>query len=172
MKPRIFIASSVESKLIAEALQANLEYDAHCTIWDQAFTLSVSTIDKLLQYCADHDFAIFVFSKDDAALIRGTTYSVARDNVLFECGLFMGMHGKDSAFIVIPRDSPPLHIPTDLLGFTTANYDGDRAKAEARPALGTATSEIKRAIERSAWTRLKPTVVRKGSASGKTYPSR
>jgi hypothetical protein len=170
MKPRIFIASSVEGKPIAEALQANLDYNAHCTVWDQAFTLSVSTIDRLLLYCVENDFAIFVFSKDDVALIREKQYPVARDNVVFEAGLFMGMHGKDSTFVVVPRDTPQLHIPTDLLGWTMANYDAERAKIESRAALGFATTEIKKAIEQSAWASLRPAITHKGTAGGKTYP--
>jgi hypothetical protein len=170
MNPQIFIASSVEGRPIAEALQANLEYNARCTVWDQAFTLSVSTIDRLLLYCVENDFAIFVFSKDDVALIREKQYPVARDNVVFEAGLFMGMHGKDSAFVVVPRDTPQLHIPTDLLGWTMANYDADRAKIESRAALGFATTEIKKAIELSSWTNLRPSIAHKGTAGGKTYP--
>src|SRR6266404_5288638 len=115
MKPRIFLASSVEGKRIAEALQANLEYDAVSTVWDQAFTLSTSTMDQLLYYCTENDFAVFVFSDDDIAKIRGGEFSVARDNVVFECGMFIGMHGKDSAFVVAPRNAG-LRLPTDLLG--------------------------------------------------------
>jgi hypothetical protein len=172
MKPRIFIASSLEGKAIAEALQANLEYHARCTVWDQAFTLSLNTIDRLLLYCAENDFAIFVFSKDDVALIREKQYPVARDNVVFESGLFMGMHGKDSTFVVVPRDTPQLHIPTNLLGWTMADYDADRAKIESRPALGSATTEIKRAIELSFWAKLKPAITAKSKShpGGITYP--
>jgi Predicted nucleotide-binding protein containing TIR-like domain len=160
MKPRIFLASSVEGKPIAEALQANLEYEASPTVWDQAFTLSTGTIDKLLTYCTDNDFAVFIFSEDDVAKIRGSESSIPRDNVVFECGMFMGMHGKDSTFVVVPRKAPNLHMPTDLLGYVPATYDAERAKsrAEARAALGSAATEIKTAIEGSSWKKVKPVI--------------
>jgi hypothetical protein len=171
MKPRIFLASSVEGKRIAEVLQANLDYDAVSTVWDQAFTLSTNTIDKLLHYCTDNDFAVFVFHDDDVANIRGTDVSVARDNVVFECGMFIGMHGKDSAFVVAPRNAN-LHLPTDLLGYTPTTYDPDRTKtlSELRAALGRATTDIRTAIEESEWTNLRPAVSFTRIAGGKTYP--
>jgi len=170
MKPRIFLASSVEGKKIAEALQANLDYDAVSTVWDQAFTLSTNTIDRLLQYCTDNDFAVFVFHEDDIVKIRGTEVPIARDNVVFECGMFIGMHGKDSAFVIAPRSD--LHLPTDLLGHTPGTYDPNRGNTfnELRAALGRATTDIKTAIEESDWTKLKPIVSFSGIAGGKTYP--
>jgi predicted nucleotide-binding protein len=119
MKPRIFIASSIEGRNVADGLEIGLQHDADCTAWHEAFPLSQYTIDTLLKQCADNDFAVFVFSPDDRAQIRSDKYDIARDNVLFESGLFMGMHGKDRGFIAMPRDNPAFHLPTDLLGFTT-----------------------------------------------------
>src|SRR5262245_35774576 len=118
MKPTIFIASSVEGKEIADAIQLNLDHYARATVWYQTFPLSQTTIETLLKNCSNNDFAIFVFSPDDSAKIRGQQYDIARDNVLFEAGLFMGMHGKERGFIVTPQGSPAFHIPTDLLGLT------------------------------------------------------
>ncbi|MEJ7677510.1 MAG: hypothetical protein WKG06_06485 [Segetibacter sp.] len=44
-KPRIFIGSSVEGKNIAEAINANLDFDAWCTIWPHTFGASGITIE-------------------------------------------------------------------------------------------------------------------------------
>ena len=151
MKPRIFIASSVEGKDVADALQLAFHYDARCTVWHQAFPISGITIDALIRNCADNDFAIFVFSPDDLSTIRKHEYEVARDNVLFEGGLFMGMHGRDRAFIVTPQGSPSFHIPSDLLGLTTATYDPAWAKTNPNPALGGAATQIRQAIKNSSW---------------------
>jgi predicted nucleotide-binding protein len=128
LKPRIFIASSVEGKDVADALQLAFHHDARCTVWHQAFPISSITIDALIRNCAENDFAIFAFSPDDLSTIRRHEYEVPRDNVLFEGGLFMGMHGRDRAFIVTPQGSPSFHIPSDLLGLTTATYDPAWAK--------------------------------------------
>ena len=159
-KPRIFIASSVEGKDVADALEIALQYDAACTAWHAAFPLTTNTIDTLLQCCAENDFAIFVFSPDDQNTIRKDTLEVARDNVLFEAGLFMGMHGKDRAFIVMPMptNDSVFHIPTDLVGITIAKYDHVRAKTEASGALGAAAALIRQALKTSTFAKRRLTV--------------
>lgn len=151
MKPRIFIASSVEGKDVADALQLAFHHEARSTVWHQAFPISGTTIDTLIRNCADNDFAIFVFSPDDLSTIRKRQYEVARDNVLFEGGLFMGMHGRDRAFIVTPQGSPSFHIPSDLLGLTTATYNPGWAKTDPNPAVGGAATQIRQAIKKSKW---------------------
>jgi predicted nucleotide-binding protein len=114
MIPNIFIGSSVEGKHIADAIQVGLHHDARCRVWHQAFALSNNTIDSIIEGASSSDFAVFVFSPDDMLQLRGATYEATRDNVLFETGLFMGMHGKGRVFIVTPKSSG-LRIPTDLL---------------------------------------------------------
>lgn len=151
MKPRIFIASSVEGKDVADALEIGLQHDGVCTAWHEAFPLSQNTIDTLLMRCAENDFAIFVFSPDDRVTIRSQKYNATRDNVLFESGLFMGMHGKSRAFIVMSHENPDFHMPSDLLGFTPATYDHERAKKDATGALGAAVAKIRLDIKRSLW---------------------
>jgi len=149
VKPKIFIASSVEGKSVSDALEIALEADGHCTAWHEAFPLSNTTIDILLRRCGENDFAVFVFSPDDRATIRSASFEIARDNVLFEAGLFMGMHGKERGFIVIPQDNPSFRMPTDFLGFTTAKYDPERAKKEPSPALGAAAALVRQSIKNS-----------------------
>jgi len=161
VKPRIFIASSVEGKQVADAFQLALQYDARCTVWHQAFPISAITIESLLRNCAENDFAIFVFSSDDLSTIRKQQYEIVRDNVLFEAGLFMGMHGRDRAFIVTPQGTPAFHIPSDLLGLKTANYEADWAKTDPNPAVGAAATQIRQAIEKSDWSQPRITVAPK-----------
>ena len=94
MKPNVFIGSSSEGRPIADAVQVGLHHYARCRVWHQAFTLSMNTIDSIIDGAINSDFAVFVFSPDDMLQLRGTTYEATRDNVLFEAGLFIGMHGK------------------------------------------------------------------------------
>jgi hypothetical protein len=172
VKPRIFIASSVEGKDVADAIVIGLQYDGQCTAWPQAFPLSNNTIDSLLQKFGENDFAVFVFAPDDRVTIRKTPYEAARDNVLFESGLFMGMHGKERGFVVTPQDNPSFHVPTDFAGFTTAPYDAERARRDAPGALSGAVAAIRQAIKASTWgnLRLDLKVFGRAEPSTATYP--
>jgi predicted nucleotide-binding protein len=96
MRPRVFIASSVEGKRLAEAIQANLDHDAYCTVWSQR-PFVTGTIDSLLESVRTNDFGVFVLSPDDVTVLRAEQYRVARDNVLLEAGMFLSRYGKDCA---------------------------------------------------------------------------
>lgn len=143
-KPSIFIASSVEGLKYAKGIQENLDHSAYCTPWSQGFfELSKTTIDSFVSQMDDYDFAIFVFSPDDITTIRDSTAKVARDNVIFELGLFIGKFGKDRCFVVKPRDTD-MHIPSDLIGLAPATYDTDHPNVIA--SLGVACSQIERQV--------------------------
>ena len=143
-KPRIFIGSSVESLEIAEAILYNLEYVAEVTPWSAGiFSPSRTALDSLITGLATFDFAVFVFSPDDVSRIRRQQVSVARDNVIFELGLFIGRLGKRRCFIVVPRNDPDLHLPTDLIGFTPGTYEPGRSDQNWRAALTFACIDIK-----------------------------
>jgi Predicted nucleotide-binding protein containing TIR-like domain len=79
--------------------------------------------------------------------MRSNEYLVARDNVLFEAGMFMGMHGKSRAFVLTPRNSPNFHVPTDLAGFTTATYDPSDAKINPGSAVSGPVHAIEQAMD-------------------------
>ncbi len=149
IKPRIFIGSSKEALSITEAIQENLDYAANCICWTQGIMdLSHSTLESILETLNSVDFAIFVLTPDDALRLRGNEYSVARDNVIFEFGLFTGRLGRNRCFLVAPRAVENFHIPSDLLGITMADYDEDYLSANPVSAVGSACAKIKRAINK------------------------
>lgn len=159
-KPSVFIASSVEGLRIADAINANLEHDAHCTIWRAGtFKLSSQTVDDLVKKSSAVDFAVFVFTPDDVATIRKHEEAVARDNVVFEMGLFVGAIGKERCYIVKPRGLQ-MHLPSDLLGMSPADYAVDRPDGDVESALNYACKLIKDrirelgAIDRSPFARV------------------
>ena len=144
-KPRIFIASAVESLDVADAFNVNLDHQAEVTVWKHGFALSQSTIDSLVKMAESVDFAIFIFTPDDVVNIRNQLKHIVRDNVVFELGLFVGTLGKERCFIVKPRDED-LHLPTDLLGLTPADYNGERSDGNLEAAVNHPCVLIKKEV--------------------------
>ena len=148
MKPKVFVASSVEGLNVAYPIQVNLQHDADLTIWSQGvFSLSETSLDSIINALDASDFGVFVFSPDDETKMRGNVSDAVRDNVLFELGLFVGRIGKRRCFIVMP-DNVNLHIPTDLIGVTPATYSGERDISEISASLGPACHAIREEMKK------------------------
>lgn len=109
---------------MAEAIEVGIDYTTDVTVWDDGiFDLTESTLTSLLQALDRFDFGVFVLSPDDILRIREKEFSVARDNVIFELGLFLGRLGPKRTFFVRPSGDTDLHLPSDLMGRTAATYD-------------------------------------------------
>lgn len=136
-KPSIFIGSSVEGLEVAYAIQVNLEHQAEATVWSQGvFRLTKATLASLLDAVSSFDFAVLILSADDSTQIRNQHYSVARDNVIFELGMFIGALGVDRTFFIVPCGIPELHLPSDLAGITHGIYEPNRQDGNIQAALG------------------------------------
>ena len=149
MKPKIFIGSSAECLPLARVVNENLDHDFDCETWESAFPLSGLTLDSLLSSVDKFDYGILVFGPDDILVLRDIKYLFPRDNVVFESGLFMGRYGRKSVFLIVPRDIPNLHLPSDLLGLTVADYESEKIKRGMNEAatLGAACNKIRREIQ-------------------------
>jgi hypothetical protein len=143
----LFIGCSSEAKLVADALQENLEDAFEVTVWYQGvFGLSKTTIESLEERLDGTDFSVFVVSPDDHTTQRGVTVFTPRDNVVFELGLFIGRLGRDRCYMVAPRKTET-SFPSDLYGVTIAFYDDARSDADLVAAVATAANKIRRAAE-------------------------
>lgn len=144
-KPKVFLGSSTEGLEIAYAIQENLDYDAEVTIWNQnVFNLSDTTIESIVDTAYNFDFAVMVFTPDDVLIKRNVEYISARDNVIFELGLFTGILGRGRTFLVYDRDSK-IHIPSDISGVTAATFS-KRRDGNLLAALMPVCQRLKRAI--------------------------
>ena len=151
MKPALFVGSSSESLDVAYAVQKNLEDVAEVVVWTQGiFELTKSYLESLLEALEDTEFGLFIFGPDDVIRIRGTEMPAARDNVVFELGLFIGRLGRNRSFILMPKVSADFHLPTDLLGISTATFQPPSRSDWLQAALGPACHDIRAAIRKHA----------------------
>ena len=145
------MGSSSESLDVAYAAQRNLEDVSEVVVWTQGiFELTKSYLESLLEALDDTEFGLFILGADDLIRIRGTEMPTARDNVIFELGLFIGRLGRDRTFILMPKKSADFHLPTDLLGVSTARFEPPSRPERIQAALGPACHDIRLAIRKHA----------------------
>jgi hypothetical protein len=146
MKPKVFIGSSSEDLLHAQALQRQLEDGAEVVIWNQGFFKpNYSFLENLLKGLDEIDFGVFVFAPNDVVNFRGKEYAAARDNVLFELGLAMGRLGRERVFFMLPARQEDLRLPSDLLGIATVTFDAEQQSSEV--GVRCAAQTIRQAIK-------------------------
>lgn len=146
-KIRVFIISSAESLPIAREIQSAFEHDDFQTVlWtDGVFKVSSYAIQSLEDEVDRSDFAIAIAHPDDTTASRGATWPTARDNVIFELGLFMGRLGRERAILMESRDEK-VKLPSDFAGLTTIAYrftDGPDVSSLMAPACHTLRKHIK-----------------------------
>jgi hypothetical protein len=146
-RPHVFIGSSREGLPVAEPLAARLESSGNVSAWNESnlFTLSHGTLESLAERLQDFDFAVLVLTADDVTNKRGRRQRSARDNVLFECGLFVGALGRSRTFLVCDRE---VNLPSDLVGVTVTYFDGTRLDSNPDAAVRDPYIKIAEAIKR------------------------
>jgi hypothetical protein len=146
LDPALFIGSSSEGLEIARELQAEVDQDCQPTVWSQnVFIPGGTTLGDLLVASQNFDFAALILTPDDSVVSRGEQTPAARDNVIFELGLFLGALGPRRVFIIHPRGTAP-RLPSDLAGVTLLDYNENRRDGNLRAAIGPATTEIRKRV--------------------------
>lgn len=132
LKPKVFVGSSSEARLTAEAFCDVLEDVAVMVPWwlSKEFQAMQSVLDGLVDACNSYDFGLFILTPDDKLESRGTKGMSARDNVLFELSLFLGKLGANRTFAVIQDAAlrrKKVKISLDLAGIVLPHFTaGDR----------------------------------------------
>ena len=148
-KVSVFIGSSSKGKPIVERLTGWFRDNAgelDVEPWTGAFTQNESYLDSLIKALRRHDFAILVATADDPAEVRDKLIIQARDNVIFEYGLFMGKLGRGRTFLAY---SDSLQLPTDLDGITGVPFNQDDVAGGDAAALGQLGQKLRDAIEKA-----------------------
>jgi len=128
-------------------MQVGLDRVCEVDIWSQGvFGLTQGTLESLVLALERFDFAVLVLTADDLTVSRGTEWPVARDNVLFELGVFVGGLSRDRTFMLYDRTHPPA-LPTDLAGVTAATFE-PHSSGNLQAALGAACTRIQTVIEK------------------------
>jgi hypothetical protein len=83
--------------------------------WFDFFKSDRPPLQELEQLTLQVGGAILVATSDDKVVIRKRSWRQARDNVLFEYGLFAGALGRGKCGLLVP-DRPSFRIPSDFLG--------------------------------------------------------
>jgi hypothetical protein len=145
-KAALFIGSSSEGLEVARAIKHSLRDEAEVTLWDEGvFAPGQGTLEALVNALDRFDFSILVLTPDDLVQVRESKVLTARDNVLFELGLFMGRLGRSRTFVVC-SDDPNLKLPSDLAGVTVLRFESTRSDANLVAAVGSASFQIRQAI--------------------------
>lgn len=144
-KQKIFIGSSLEGVNVARKIQAELKIEFEAVIWNQGIfdKLGVSYLETLEETVGYFDYGIFIFTPDDKIESRGETKKAARDNVIFELGMFVGKLTRRKAFLVYPLNSD-IRILSDFAGIIMAGYDTSDTNLQA--ALGPVCDQIRTSI--------------------------
>lgn len=144
MKHRLFIGSSTEGLPLTNALASLLRHEFTTVPWTQnVFEPGSNTIDALLAEVNKCQFAVFLFTADDLTLLRGKKFSTARDNVIFEFGLFLSRLGPKRCFFLVPDGQDEFRIPSDLDGITTLCYDASLRKTDPSASVGGCVASLK-----------------------------
>ncbi len=124
LAPTVFIGCSSaalkHAEKIKETVGAGGEIEAR--LWNEnLFDLGSNVLDDLLRYVSLFDFAVLVLTADDftSGGMAQEGKPSPRDNVIFELGLFMGVRGRERAYVVVVAENKDaLKIPSDLDGNT------------------------------------------------------
>ncbi|MGA2057615.1 MAG: TIR domain-containing protein [Bradyrhizobium sp.] len=139
---RVFIGCASEDIDVARKIQKQLDREALVQIWDQGvFKAGGYVLETLLRLVKEIDFAIFLLTPRDIIEFRGKKHLVARDNVLFEAGLFYSQLGRHRTFLVVPR-AEDLKLPSDLEGLIHLTYTAPENWSDIASALGPICSDI------------------------------
>ena len=123
-KAKVFIASSGRTLTLAAKLRDALQTDVcEARVWSEEGRCQPGVmITEMLESAAEEvDFAVIILVKDDVMVKEGGDTLKARDNCVFEAGLFRGTIGQKRCFLVTSVKESDL--PSDLCGIISIPFE-------------------------------------------------
>ena len=151
-RSKIFIASSGRTLVLAEKLRDELAADfSEATLWSEEGKLQPgSTIIEMLEAAAQqYDFAVIILARDDVLTSGAGEVLKARDNCVFEAGLFMSAIGRKRCFLVNSVEQRDL--PSDLGGVISIRFKEPsnlQDRKACTDAIRQVAAELKNIIQR------------------------
>lgn len=146
---KIFIGSSSEAVDVANAVQLALQNrgkDYFAIVWNQnTVKPSEYTIPSLVNEIKQCQYAVFIFGDDDIMRSRGKEKVSARDNVIFECGLAVGLLGLENCFVLKEENT---EVPSDFRGLTHVQYSHEKFKLDRRAEIGRAVTTLEFSMDK------------------------
>jgi len=152
-KARVYIASSEQGNLLAETLRDALaEPYCEARTWKDVISQNrgKTKVEILEQISGQHDFAVIILGKDDVEAKVTDEMRKARDDCIFEAGLFMASVGRNRCFLVCSAGQDGL--PKDLSGIEFLPFDEPTEKmmqdrAMCKQAMQGVVSKIKDMVQ-------------------------
>ena len=143
---QVFIGTTEEKVTYGRSLIAHLQHHAACRLADTAFLKNDSFLGNLKEIAETYDFAVLLLTPDDKLETRQLTWQCARDNLIFEAGLFFATLGGERTFVVRPAGMTDFKIPSNLSGINLSTYDDHHQNP--RDAIMRTAIEVLEAIEK------------------------
>lgn len=137
----VFIASTQERRALAayttQFIQDNYAGRIDPKPWYAHWYSGDQTLDKVRQFAETTDAGIFFWTPDDQTQSRGQTRNAVRDNLVFEAGLFVALHGPARTQILVPKDQHGFlsNVASDFHGVTLQPFTDIRANEEMEVSL-------------------------------------
>jgi hypothetical protein len=116
-KSKVFIASSGAALELAKQLRAQLDpKTCEGKLWTEVGQQATgqSILTMLKEAAREYDFAVIILTNDDVMVGKAGETPKARDNCVFEAGLFMGVIGQERCFLLSSVEER--NLPSDLGG--------------------------------------------------------
>jgi hypothetical protein len=151
-KAKVFIASSGRTLTLAEKLRDELQTEfCEGVLWaEESKHQPGATIIEMLENAGEkYDFAVIILARDDV-IVRGKDDTLkARDNCVFEAGMFVAYLKRERCFLVNSVEQRDL--PSDLGGVISlpfAEPDNLSDRQACAEALRNVSATIKDSIQR------------------------